>query len=64
MQLHDDRELVASLEVVVVKQLHSSSPLLTSNMVLLAPGASFQLATNMDDEKIVYRSYTSCIALV
>jgi hypothetical protein len=46
----------ASLEVIVIECLHSLTPLLPSNLVLLAPGATYQLTTNRNNGKATYRS--------
>ena len=54
--MYEDKEVTASLEVVVVESLHSLTPLLPSNLVLLAPGATYQLATNRNNGKATYRS--------
>jgi hypothetical protein len=56
LQLYDDRELTASLEIIIVESLHSTAPLLPSNLVLLAPGATFQLDTNRNSGKTTFRS--------
>jgi hypothetical protein len=59
LQLYDDRELTASLEIIIVESLHSTAPLLSSNLVLLAPGATFQLDTNRNSGKTTFRSVPS-----
>jgi hypothetical protein len=59
LQLYDDRELTASLEIIIVESLHSTAPLLPSNLVLLAPGATFQLDTNRNSGKTTFRSVLS-----